>query len=216
MEQQLVDFLGHYGYLFVFALTFLECGAFTGLFVPGESVLILSGVLASRGQLSLPLIIISAWAGAYSGDLFGYWLGRRFGRRIILSIARRFGFHQEHFTTTERFFEKYGALAIIGGRFIGIFRSLLPATAGIITYPVKRFIITDLVGSLSWSLFFTLVGYFIGQQWTRYQPYFIAAGAVIVIGTIVYTKVHRTSSSQASQEDTNHSPESQSASQDDR
>ncbi len=188
MEQQLLDFLSQYGYAFLLVLTFLECGAFVGLFVPGESLLILSGALAGQGRMNLSLVVLCAFLGAFSGDLFGYWIGRRFGRTIVLGIAGRLGYHPQHFSRTERFFSKYGAIAIIGGRFVGIFRSLLPATAGLILYPRRKFIPADAIGSFLWAAFFSGVGFYVGQEWTHYQPYFIGAGIILVTGTFLWGK----------------------------
>lgn len=188
MEQQLADFLSQYGYAFLFILAFLECGAFVGLFVPGETLLILAGALAGQGKLNLSLVILCAFAGAFCGDLFGYWLGRRFGRAIVLGIAAKLGYHPQHFVRTEAFFAKYGAIAIIGGRFVGVFRSLLPATAGLIAYPRKKFIPADAIGSSLWAAFFSGAGFYIGQEWSRYQPYFIATGIIIVGGAFLWGK----------------------------
>lgn len=188
MEQQLAEFLSRYGYAFLLVLTFLECGAFVGLFVPGESLLILSGALAGQGKMNLSLVVLCSFIGAFCGDLFGYWLGRRFGRSIIVGIAGRLGYHPRHFSRTEGFFAKYGAIAIVGGRFIGIFRSLLPATAGLIMYPRRKFVPADAIGSFLWAAFFSGVGYYIGSEWERYQPYFIIAGIVIVTGAFLWGK----------------------------
>jgi len=179
---QLIDILLRYSYLFVFIITFLECGAFVGLFTPGETVVILGAILAAQGKLDPVLVFFSIIAGAYAGDLFGFWLGKRFGQQIILKIGKKIGYTETHFERTHLFFEKWGWIAITGGRFIGIFRSLLPATIGSIQYDFKRFALFDLIGVCAWTSAFFGLGYFLGDSWSYAKPYltFLIPGLSII------------------------------------
>ena len=79
-----------------------------GLPVPGESLLILASVLAARGDLSLPSLLVFAWVGAVVGDNIGYVLGRTFGRAVVLRLGGRIGFEADHLRQVEEMFARYG------------------------------------------------------------------------------------------------------------
>ena len=83
--------LGPWTYLLVALLAFLEAGAFIGLLVPGETALIVAGVVAGQGQIDIVLLIAIAWTFAVLGDLTGYFLGRRLGRPFLVRHGPRFG-----------------------------------------------------------------------------------------------------------------------------
>jgi len=85
----------HWGYYLLFLMTFLETSAFLGLLVPGESVVVIAGLLAARGTLDLGDVIWVASLGAIFGDTTGYFIGRRFGEGFFLEYGRYFFFNKE-------------------------------------------------------------------------------------------------------------------------
>jgi undecaprenyl-diphosphatase len=87
----LVARLGHWSYLIIFTAATLECAAFAGLLVPGESLVLASGFLANRGVLQLDAVMVAAALGAILGDNIGYQLGLRLGREWLLRYGRRIG-----------------------------------------------------------------------------------------------------------------------------
>ena len=99
----LSDSLGPWTYLLVGGLAFLETGAFVGLVAPGETAIVLGGVVAAEGRISLALILLTAWLAAALGDLTSYTLGRRLGRGVVVGRGPRFGVTTARLATVDRF-----------------------------------------------------------------------------------------------------------------
>ena len=155
----LSDSLGAWTYALVAALAFLETAAFVGLVAPGETALVLGGVVAARGQVDLPLLLIAVWAAAAAGDLTSYLLGRRLGPDFLLARGARLGVTPRRLERVERFIQRHGPKAVLIGRFVGIVRAVAPFLAGASRLAPRRFIPWSLLGTLAWSALFTLVGY---------------------------------------------------------
>jgi membrane protein DedA with SNARE-associated domain len=155
----LSDTLGPWTYALVAALAFLETGAFVGLIAPGETAIVLGGVVAAQGDVSLPAMILVAWTAAALGDLASLALGRRLGRRFLLTRGPRLGVTRARLERVEAFFDRHGAKAILVGRFIGIVRAVAPFLAGASGMRVRAFLPWSLLGTLVWTSAFTLVGY---------------------------------------------------------
>ena len=153
------DSLGAWTYLAVPALAFLETGAFVGLVVPGETAIVVGGVVAERGEVSLPVLIGLVWVAAVGGDTVSFLLGRRYGRPFLDAHGARLRIRQEQIERVERLFDRHGGKAIVVGRFVGILRALTPFVAGASRFPLRRFLPYTAVGALGWAATFTLVGY---------------------------------------------------------
>ena len=129
LERALTDLsetLGAWTYALVATLAFLETGAFVGLIAPGETAIVLGGVVAAQGGVSLPLIVLVAWTAAAAGDLASFALGRRLGRPFLLTHGPRVGVSPKRLATVDGFFDRHGGKAILVGRFIGIVRAVAP------------------------------------------------------------------------------------------
>jgi membrane protein DedA with SNARE-associated domain len=122
--------LGPWTYLVVGALAFLETGAFLGFIAPGETAVIVGGLVAGQGQISLLALIAIVWACCLAGDLTSYELGRRLGRKWLLRHGGRLKITEERLDQVESLLERRGAIMIIVGRFIGFVRPLSPFIAG--------------------------------------------------------------------------------------
>src|SRR3954467_14941044 len=155
----LSDTLGPWTYALVAALAFLETGAFVGLVAPGETAIVLGGVVAAEGGVDLPVIILVAWLAAALGDLASFALGQRLGRRFLVARGPRLGVTAERLARVETFFDRHGPKAILVGRFIGIVRAVAPFLAGASGMRVRAFLPWSLLGTLLWATSFTLVGY---------------------------------------------------------
>jgi membrane-associated protein len=155
----LSDTLGPWTYALVAALAFLETGAFVGLIAPGETAIVLGGVVAAQGEISLPVMLALAWAAAALGDLTSFVLGRRLGRRFLLARGPRFGITAPRLERVEVFFDRHGAKAVLVGRFIGLVRAVLPFLAGASGMRLRAFVPWSLLGTLAWTSTFTLVGF---------------------------------------------------------
>jgi membrane protein DedA with SNARE-associated domain len=156
--------LGGYTYALVAVMAFLETGAFVGLVVPGETVVIVGGVVAGQGHIDLGLLLGLTWVCAFAGDVTGYLLGRRLGRRFLLTHGPRVHITEERLLQVEGFFARYGPATILIGRFVGLVRAVAPFVAGASKYPRGRFVALSALGTGLWSGAFVLLGYLFWQS----------------------------------------------------
>jgi membrane-associated protein len=162
LEHALTDLsetLGTWTYALVAALAFLETGAFVGLVAPGETAIVLGGVVAAQGEISLPLMLLFAWTAAALGDLVSFLLGRHLGRGFLITRGPRLGVTAPRLRRVEDFFDRHGPKAILVGRFVGIVRAVAPFLAGSSGMRLRAFLPWSLLGTAVWSAAFTLVGY---------------------------------------------------------
>jgi membrane-associated protein len=187
--------LGQWAYLAVPALAFLETAAFVGLLVPGETAVVVGGVVAERGDVALAAMIALVWVGAVTGDLVSFALGRRLGRPFLDSHGERLRIRPEHVERVERFFGRYGGRAVVVGRFVGILRALTPFVAGASRLPLRRFLPYSLVGALAWASTFTVVGYAFASSFEsagETAAHIALAGAVLAaVALVVATRLRR-------------------------
>jgi membrane-associated protein len=151
--------LGSWTYLLVAALAFLETGAFVGLIAPGETAVILGGVVAAHGHAELAVMLLVAWSAAAAGDLTSFFLGRRLGRRFIVARGPRLGVTAPRLERVELFFDRHGPKAVLGGRFVGLVRAVAPFLAGASRMHPRAFVPWSLLGTAAWSATFVIVGY---------------------------------------------------------
>jgi membrane-associated protein len=157
--RDLSDTLGAWTYALVAGMAFLETGAFVGLVAPGETAIVLGGVVAAQGEIDLAVMLPLAWAAAALGDLASFALGRRLGRRFLLTRGPRLGVTPARLERVEGFFARHGAKAILIGRFIGLVRAVAPFLAGASGMRLRAFLPWSLLGTAVWATTFTLVGY---------------------------------------------------------
>lgn len=156
--------LGAYTYALVAVMAFLETGAFVGLLVPGETVVIVGGVVAGQGHIDLWLVLGITWLCAFAGDTTSYVLGRRLGRRFLLAHGPRLHVTEQRLLRVEAFFGRYGPATILIGRFVGLVRPVAPFLAGASKYPLGRFVALAGLGTGAWSATFVLLGYLFWQS----------------------------------------------------
>jgi membrane protein DedA with SNARE-associated domain len=155
----LSDSLGAWTYALVAALAFLETGAFVGLVAPGETAVVLGGVVAAEGGVDLIPMLAITWAAAALGDLASFALGRRLGRRFLVEHGARIGVTPARLGRVEAFFTRHGGKAILIGRFIGLVRAVAPFLAGASAMRLRAFLPWSILGTGLWATTFTLVGY---------------------------------------------------------
>jgi membrane protein DedA with SNARE-associated domain len=177
-----------WGYVLLFVLALLEASAFIGLLVPGETALLVAGVLASEGKLSLSVSIMCGVAGAIVGDSVGYEIGRRLGPRLRSSKAGQ-TVGEERWVRAHAFVRDRGPQAVFFGRWVGLLRALVPAIAGDARMPYRRFLLWNVLGALASSPLVILLGYAAGSSyrsaerklhWVSYAVVAIAAVAIVV------------------------------------
>ncbi len=171
------DTLGAWTYLLVPVLAFLETAAFVGLVVPGETAVLVGGVVAARGEVVLALIIALVWAAAVAGDLTAFLLGRRLGGPFLRRHAGRLRIDVAQLDRVERVFARHGGKAVLTGRFVGVLRAFTPFVAGTSGMALGRFAAFSAAGALAWSVLVTLLGY-------AFASSFETAGSVITQVTV--------------------------------
>jgi len=120
--------------------------------VPGETLLIFASVLAARGEMSLPALVIFAWVGAVLGDNIGYAMGKIFGRRAILRYGAKLGLNDVRFKAIESLFLRYGPAMVMFARFFTILRQLNGIVAGILKMSWWRFLLFNTLGGALWVI----------------------------------------------------------------
>ncbi len=160
--EQILDSLSPYGELALMAIVFAETGLLIGLFLPGDSLLIVAGVLASQGKLDLALAVPACFVGAFVGSEVGYVIGQRLGPRLFTKQESRF-FKQEYVERTHQFFERHGPKTIVLARFVPIVRTFTPVMAGVASMRRRAYTIFNLVGAALWAVGLVLIGWALGD-----------------------------------------------------
>jgi len=150
------------GYLLLVAIVFAETGLLIGCFLPGDSLLITAGLLASAGHLNIWWLNGLLMVAAIVGDSVGYAIGARLGPRIFTK-EKSLLFNPKHVDRTHRFYEKYGPKTIFIARFVPIIRTFAPVLAGVGTMRYRRFLTYNVAGGVGWVASMSWAGYLLGR-----------------------------------------------------
>ena len=145
----------------VFLIVFIETGVVFFPFLPGDSLLFASGFFAQGGGFNIVALLATAWCAAILGDQCNFMIGHFFGRKIIESGKVKV-MTPERIEKSEKFLEKWGHLAIFLGRFFPFIRTFVPFIAGMGGMHWRNFVVFNVLGGITWSTLFTLLGYFFG------------------------------------------------------
>lgn len=179
--------LGKWTYLLVGVMAFLETGAGVGLLVPGETVIVVGGVVAGQGKISVVLLIGIVWAAAVAGDSFSYYIGRRLGREFLMRHGPRVKISHARIEQVERFFDRHGGKAIFLGRFIGLVRAISPFIAGASRLAFRRFLPYDVIGCGLWATTLVLLGYIFWRSFDKAAS--LASKGFLTLGTLIVVVV---------------------------
>jgi membrane-associated protein len=168
------------------ALVFGECAIFVGFVLPGEAAVVLGGVLASRGHVSLAILIPVVVVAAVTGPMVGYEVGKRLGGRLFR--ARALSRVAGAVDRTRTALRDRGGAAVFGGRFFAILRPLMPAAAGAAGTPYRVFAIYNLLSGVIWGVGFTLLGYLAGTAYAAVERT-VGTSLAIAFAVIVLTIV---------------------------
>lgn len=188
---------GDYAMWVVAFIVFAETGLLIGFFLPGDSLLFVSGLFVSTGLIhsntldrilgpeygtagELVFMIILLSLAAIVGNYVGYAFGKRVGPRLFTRDDSVI-FKKKYLDMTQSFYERNGGPALILGRFVPIIRTFVPILAGAIKMDFSRFMVYNVVGALLWVPSITIAGYFLGQiEWVEKNVEIIIIGLVIV------------------------------------
>ena len=154
------------GGLFVYGglifIVFAETGLAAGFFLPGDSLLVVAGLFAANGKLSLAILLSTLFVAAVVGDTVGYYTGAKIGPRIFTKKESLF-FKPSHLQKAHAFYEKYGGKTIVIARFVPFVRTFAPIVAGAADMPYRNFIFFNIAGGFLWVFSMILSGYFLGS-----------------------------------------------------
>ena len=158
----LVDIILKVGFWGIVGAIFAESGLFFGFFLPGDSLLLTAGLLASRGLFNIWTLVPALFVAAFLGDQVGYWFGAKTGPRIF-NRDNSLLFKRKNLLAAKAFYEKHGGKTIVIARFMPFIRTFAPIVAGAAEMRYARFVSFNLVGAFLWAACVTLAGYFVGE-----------------------------------------------------
>jgi membrane protein DedA with SNARE-associated domain len=175
-------------------LVFTEAALFVGFVLPGETAVLVGGVLAATGRISLVVLMVVVVATAILGDTVGYEVGRHLGPRLLRSRPLRG--QQRRIQGAERFLRERGGWAVFLARGTAFLRAAMPALAGVSRMPYGRFLAFNAAGGLLWGVAVVLLGFFAGQSYAAVAGVLGKVGAalvavVVVVGLVVWRRSRR-------------------------
>ena len=167
---------------------FAETGLLIGFFLPGDSLVFISGLLCATNPLllhvSITVLITCMSLAAITGNTFGYYFGKRVGAELY-KRPDSFFFKKKHLETTRIFYERHGGKTLLFGRFLPVIRTFAPILAGVINIDAKKFMLYNIAGAIAWIGSVAGIGYFLGAKFPQTKDYL----AYIVIGLIAITSI---------------------------
>ena len=183
LDQKLAALAGEYGpwlYAILFVVIFAETGLVVFPFLPGDSLLFISGTVVAAASLNVHALVGVLWAAAVLGDSVNYAIGRYVGPKVFQRPDSRW-LRQDHLLRTQAFYDRYGGITIIIGRFVPIIRTFAPFLAGVAQMSYRRFLAYNVVGGLLWIGTLVYAGYLFGNiPWVKDNLTFIVLGIVVV------------------------------------
>ncbi len=165
LDVHLADFVAQHGawvYALLFVIVFIETGLVIWPFLPGDSLLFVTGAIAAAGGMDIAAVMAVLVAAALTGDNVNYSIGRWVGPRVFHYEKSRW-FNPAHLARAHAFYERHGGKTIILARFIPVVRTYVPFVAGIGSMPYGRYIGWCVVGALTWVVSLCSLGYFFGN-----------------------------------------------------
>jgi membrane-associated protein len=179
----LVNSMGSWALLGIALIIFAECGILIGFFLPGDTLLFISGLLVAKGTFHVNVVVAIAIlaVAAFVGNMVGYGIGYKAGPLVFERPNAKF-FKKEYVEKSAAFFEKYGKVAVILARFVPVVRTVATVMAGASKMNTRLYTLYSAIGGVIWVTGVTIAGYFLGQiQFIADNVDVILVGAVVVV-----------------------------------
>ncbi|MBY0110678.1 VTT domain-containing protein [Patescibacteria group bacterium] len=172
------------GYVGVFVIVFIESGVPIGIVLPlpGDTLLFSAGILAATQAFELVPLIATIVVAAILGDSAGYWFGSHYGPKLFTKDNALI-LNKRYLEKTEKFYQKYGRMALIVARFLPVFRTLVPIMAGMGSMKYRTFLAFNIAGALIWGISLTMLGYFLGNMIPNIDTYVLPVLILVIIIT---------------------------------
>lgn len=183
--QAMIQAAGAWAVVVACLIVFAETGLLVGFFLPGDSLLFVSGMLIASGDIKISIWLFCAliMASAWLGDQLGYWIGRRTGPAVFKRPNSKV-FNHKNVERAHIFFERYGARAVILAHFVAIMRTFVPVTAGVAELEYAKFLRYNIIGVIGWAWSIPLLGLFLGKNQLIAKNVEIFTAAVVVVSFI--------------------------------
>jgi membrane-associated protein len=183
LDETVASLAAQYG-MWVYAILFVVIFAETGLvvcpFLPGDSILFIAGTVVAVANLNVHLLVVVLIVAAVLGDSVNYAVGHYIGPKAFQRPDSRW-FRQEYLRRTQAFYDKYGGVTIIIGRFVPIIRTFAPFLAGVAGMSYRRFLCYNVVGGCLWISSLVYAGYLFGNiPWVKENLSLIVVAIVVV------------------------------------
>jgi membrane-associated protein len=178
-----------FGVIGIFITIFLESGIIFFFFLPGDSLLFASGLLASEHYLNIFLVIIAAVAGAILGNNAGYYTGKKAGENLF-TRKESLIFSRHRVTEAHEFFKTQGAKALVLARFVPAIRTFVPIVAGVGEMNYRYFLKFNAIGALIWGVLMPLLGFTLGKTVHGIDKYILPVIALIVVVSVLPVVLH--------------------------
>jgi membrane-associated protein len=183
LDETLAQFAVQYGpwlYALLFAVIFAETGLVVFPFLPGDSLLFIAGTVVAVAGLNVHVLVLVLSVAAILGDSVNYAIGRYVGPKVFSRPDSRW-IRQEHLRRTQAFYDRYGGVTIVIGRFVPIIRTFAPFLAGVAQMAYPRFLSYNVAGGVLWIASLTYAGYLFGNiPWVKNNLALIVLGIVVV------------------------------------
>jgi len=177
-----VDTWGAWVYILLFAIIFVETGLVVMPFLPGDSLLFVSGAIAAVGGMSLPVLLLILALAAILGDALNYAIGRFIGAKVFAWKNSRW-FNRDAFNKTHDFYETHGPITIVVGRFLPFIRTFAPFVAGVAQMSYSKFSAYNITGGILWVSSLTSLGFMLGEHpWVKAHFSWVALAMVVIPG----------------------------------
>ena len=183
LDQTVAALATQYGawlYAILFVVIFAETGLVVCPFLPGDSILFIAGTVVAAAGLDVHVLVVVLIVAAVLGDSINYGVGHYIGPKVFQRRDSRW-FKQEHLRRTQAFYERYGGVTIIIGRFVPIIRTFAPFLAGVAGMSYRRFLSYNIVGGCLWIGLLVYAGYLFGNiPWVKQNLSLIVIAIVVV------------------------------------
>jgi membrane-associated protein len=171
---------GHWVYAILFLVIFAETGLVVFPFLPGDSILFIAGTVVATADLNIHVLVVVLLAAAILGDTVNYSVGHYIGPKVFERPDSRW-FRKRHLQQTQAFYDKYGGVTIIIGRFVPIIRTFAPFLAGVAGMSYRRFLAYNVIGAVGWITSLVYAGYLFGNiPWVKQNLSLIVIAIVVV------------------------------------
>jgi membrane-associated protein len=183
------NFAGLALYLIVWSIVFAESGLLIGFFLPGDTLLVLAGIVAASGRANIAVLCAGTALAAIVGDNVGYAIGRRAGRPLL---ERRDGrvLNQHNLSRATAFYDRFGSPTIVLARVVPMVRTFAPLIAGCTNMRYRTFLTWNIVGGLAWGIGLPYAGYQLGERAKGLDKYAVAAAGVMVVLSLAVAVWH--------------------------